>query len=101
MPQKLLIVGALARAAAWSAVRAGYSVVAADLFADRDLRELCTVHRIDAYPEQLESIARQSPPGPWMYTGRWRITPRLSIGSPAHGACGATQARRCATFDIR
>src|SRR5262249_6883838 len=68
----LLIVGASARAAAGSALRAGFTPWCADLFADADLRAMVP----DAlrcpfghYPKGLESILRNSPDAPWIYTG--------------------------------
>jgi uncharacterized protein len=41
---RLLITGASTRAAAWSAVRAGFFPVCADRFADEDLRQVAEVH---------------------------------------------------------
>ena len=49
--KKLAIVGASVRAAAFSALRAGFEVVAADLFADADLRAHCDVTRIACPPD--------------------------------------------------
>jgi uncharacterized protein len=68
---RVLIVGASARAAAFSALRAGFEPWCADRFADADLASRCTAHRVPAelYPKALEEIARRAPPGPWMYTG--------------------------------
>ena len=67
----LIIFGASARAAAMSALRAGYRPWCADLFADRDLQQLCHVERIEGsqYPRGFIEIAHRAPPGPWMYTG--------------------------------
>src|SRR5262245_17629946 len=75
----LLIVGASARAAAFSALRAGLRPWCADLFADEDLRARCIVERVDAvgYPNNLLEAARQAPPGPWMYTGALENHPKL------------------------
>ena len=77
MSQNLLILGASARAAAWSARQAGFSVVAADLFADLDLRGMCEVRRVTDYPAQLAEIASQAPPGAWLYTGGLENHPAL------------------------
>jgi predicted ATP-grasp superfamily ATP-dependent carboligase len=65
------IVGASARAAAVSAVRAGFAPWAIDLFADRDLRRIAPVVRclMDEYPNALPHYLEQMPPGPVMYTG--------------------------------
>lgn len=65
----MLIVGASARAAAFSALRVGILPVAADLFADTDLAARCCVHTIDDYPGQLLRIFNQVAEIPWMYTG--------------------------------
>lgn len=75
----LLILGASARAAAWSAVRAGLSPVGADLFADRDLATVAPCARVDrgSYPEGLLQAADTFPPGPWMYTGALENRPDL------------------------
>jgi predicted ATP-grasp superfamily ATP-dependent carboligase len=73
----LLILGVSARAAAWSALRAGairpYCV---DLFADADLQHLGSARlgsaqrlAASAYPHGFVEAAGQAPPGPWMYTG--------------------------------
>jgi predicted ATP-grasp superfamily ATP-dependent carboligase len=68
--RELLIVGASARAAAFSARRAGFSVYAADLFADQDLRD-CAVATVPtkAYPRGLLKALEKLPPLPWLYTG--------------------------------
>jgi predicted ATP-grasp superfamily ATP-dependent carboligase len=76
VPQ-LLIVGASVRAAAQSAHRAGFSVVAADLFADADLKEIATACRVDDYPDGLEPVAIQQPCRSWMYTGGLENYPAL------------------------
>jgi predicted ATP-grasp superfamily ATP-dependent carboligase len=76
---RLLIVGASARAAAFSALRAGFEPWCADRFADADLTSHCVAHRVPAshHPESLEDIVRQAPPGPWMYTGGLEHYPDL------------------------
>ena len=67
----LLIVGASGRAAAASAIRAGYSPFVIDLFGDEDTRRLCPVLTcpLDSYPHGFIEIAERVPPMPWMYTG--------------------------------
>ncbi len=79
MGDRLLILGASARAAAASARRAGLEPFAIDLFADRDTRLLCNCLRCppDEYPEGLLRLARQAPPMPWMYTGGLENYPNL------------------------
>jgi uncharacterized protein len=67
----LLIFGASARAAAFSALRAGLNPWCADLFADADLAARCPVQRIPAraYPQAFRTLADSAPAAPWMYTG--------------------------------
>jgi predicted ATP-grasp superfamily ATP-dependent carboligase len=77
MGRNLLILGASARAAAWSARRAGFSVLAADLFADADLRQMAVAHRVSDYPAGLARIAQQAPPAAWLYTGGLENYPHL------------------------
>jgi predicted ATP-grasp superfamily ATP-dependent carboligase len=92
----LLILGASARAAAQSALRAGLRPLAVDLFADRDLAALAPVHRIApaSYPQGLDAIAAELPPGPWMYTGALENQPdlidRLARVRPLWGNAGST-----------
>lgn len=68
---RLLVVGASARAAAHSALRAGLLPAAIDLFTDRDLAELAPCARIarETYPDALPELAGDMPDGPWIYTG--------------------------------
>jgi predicted ATP-grasp superfamily ATP-dependent carboligase len=71
MAVDLLILGASARGAAFSALRIGLRPACGDLFADADLASTCPVHRVEAadYPEGLMDIAGALPPMPWLYTG--------------------------------
>lgn len=71
MSNPLLIVGASGRAAAASALRAGFEPFVIDLFADADTVRLCPTLKCDpaAYPHGFIELAKQAPPGPWMYTG--------------------------------
>jgi predicted ATP-grasp superfamily ATP-dependent carboligase len=77
--QTIIIAGASARAAAFSALRAGLEPYCFDLFADADLAARCPVVKLDAagYPHNLLEEIRQAPPGPWMYTGGLENHPRL------------------------
>ncbi|HEV3137740.1 MAG TPA: ATP-grasp domain-containing protein [Pirellulales bacterium] len=77
MDRVLTIVGASARAAACSAVRAGLTVHAADLFADADLRSCCHAVQIADYPHGLAKIVRGPQPGGWIYTGALENYPAL------------------------
>ncbi len=67
----ILIVGASGRAAAESAVRAGWRPLVIDLFADEDTLRCCEVLKcpLDEFPHGFVALARRAPPGPWMYTG--------------------------------
>lgn len=68
--KKLAIVGASVRAAAFSALRAGYEVVVADLFADADLRAHCDVTRIEqGYPDALADWLAATECDGWLFTG--------------------------------
>jgi uncharacterized protein len=75
--RKLAIVGASARAAAFSALRAGYEVEAADLFADADLQRHCSATRISGYPEALADWLAETDCDAWLYTGALENYPEL------------------------
>jgi predicted ATP-grasp superfamily ATP-dependent carboligase len=77
--RRIAIVGASVRAAAASAVRAGFQVTAADLFADDDLRTVAQATKIGQYPGELLSWLRALEPKPaaWMYTGALENHPEL------------------------
>src|SRR5687767_3221982 len=76
--EHLLFFGASARAAAFSALRAGLRPWCADLFADADLRRRCPATRLAGrYPAAFAQLLRDAPPGPWMYTGGLENHPRL------------------------
>lgn len=79
MPEPIIIVGASARAAAFSAIRAGLEPWCADLFADTDLSARCPVRRLSPreYPQALPRILEEAPPGPCMYTGALENHPRI------------------------
>jgi len=73
----IAIVGASARAAAASAVRAGFRPIVADLFADADLRSIATTTRVSPYPDGLLDWLRTVEPPAWMYTGAMENHPEL------------------------
>jgi predicted ATP-grasp superfamily ATP-dependent carboligase len=73
----LAIVGASTRSAAASAVRAGFQPLAADLFADADLRRIATTTRIAPYPDGFADWLRTVEPPAWMYTGALENHPEL------------------------
>jgi predicted ATP-grasp superfamily ATP-dependent carboligase len=73
----LLILGASARAAAFSALAAGLEPICGDAFADADLRRACPSRATARYPAGLAEIARAAPPAPWIYTGALENQPAL------------------------
>jgi predicted ATP-grasp superfamily ATP-dependent carboligase len=72
----LIILGASARAAAQSAIRAGFEPYPIDLFADWDLQPLNPV-QIERYPAEFLTALAAAPDAPWMYTGSLENYPRL------------------------
>jgi predicted ATP-grasp superfamily ATP-dependent carboligase len=97
----LLILGASARAAAFSALRAGLRPWALDLFADRDLCAACPARAVPPgrYPAGLPELTRVAPPGPWLYTGglenRPAVVRRIARDRPlwGNGAYALTRVR--------
>jgi predicted ATP-grasp superfamily ATP-dependent carboligase len=75
--QSLLIVGASARAAVHSALRAGFAPIAVDLFGDRDLRQVAAAVTIRRWPADVPGVCRQAASAPWMYTGALENHPRI------------------------
>src|SRR5438105_1796271 len=75
--QSLIIVGASARAAAHSALRAGFAPLACDLFADVDLERACPAVCVKDYPRGLVPAAARYPAAPWLYTGGLENHPDL------------------------
>jgi len=73
----LVIVGASIRAAAFSALRAGFQPAGADLFADQDLVASIPVLRVDRYPRHLSRALENWPGTDWLYTGALENYPRL------------------------
>lgn len=73
----LLVVGASARAAAQSALRAGFAPVAVDLFGDCDLCRIAPVLTVRRWPRDLPAICRTALAGPWMYGGALENHPRI------------------------
>ena len=81
---QILILGASTRAAAFSALRAGFEPVCVDQFADADLRAIAKVHPIDTLSAPggdvsgplLSAIQRQ-PHLPVLYAGGMENHPRL------------------------
>jgi predicted ATP-grasp superfamily ATP-dependent carboligase len=79
MGKDLIILGASARAAAQSAMRAGYDPWCIDLFADRDLQAVAPVVRCpaDRYPIGVLSLLETAPMAPVLYTGAMENYPEV------------------------
>ena len=77
LSQPLLIIGASARAAACSAMRAGFAPLAGDLFGDIDLSRACPARRVQNYPQGLVAAAAACSPAAWLYTGGLENHPDL------------------------
>lgn len=75
--RKLAIVGASARAAAFSALNAGFEVATADLFADADLARECDATRVERYPDGLADWLAAGDCDAWLYTGALENHPDL------------------------
>lgn len=79
----LNILGASTRAAAMSAVAAGYDVWCADKFGDTDLQAIATVERCEHYPDDLPELLSDAPRAPWIYTGALENYPKLLAQLPS------------------
>lgn len=67
---RVLLFGASVRAAAFSAMRAGWQPWCADLFADADLRGRCPAMRLPGrYPDAFLDLAASAMQVPWAFTG--------------------------------
>lgn len=75
----LVILGATARAAVWSALRAELVPFATDLFADQDLKAVARSVLVgrDQFPRSLVDAADTFPDAPWIYTGPLENHPEL------------------------
>lgn len=103
--RSLVILGASARAAAFSAIRSGFAPICFDLFADRDLRYQAKVHLIPRsdYPHCLGRHILEAPIAPWMYTGGLENWPALietvAAQRPLWG-CGGEGLRRVRSHEM-
>lgn len=77
--KRVLIAGASARAAAHSALRAGWAPECIDLFGDADLQAVAPSRTIPFanYPQGLIELADQLSPGAWFYTGALENHPEV------------------------
>jgi predicted ATP-grasp superfamily ATP-dependent carboligase len=74
---RLLIVGASTRAAAFSAIRAGYQPICVDQFADADLQAVAAARRVDDYPGGIPGALAEFGAAPVLYTGGLENHPDL------------------------
>lgn len=86
----VIILGASARAAAFSALRADLQPWCVDLFADADLHRCCPSQCLtDRYPQGFLEVMDRAPQAPWFYTGgleNWpNLVDRLSERRPLWG----------------
>lgn len=97
MTDRLIILGASCRAAAFSALQAGFQPYTIDLFADRDLTAVCTAAKIERYPQDFLEALAGAPQAPWMYTGGLenypKLVDKLAEIRPLQGNCGDTLKR--------
>jgi len=77
MTESIIIVGASARAAAFSALRAGIQPWVVDRFADADLAAWCDTRKVERISRHVVSVFNDAPDCPWMYTGPLENQPRL------------------------
>jgi len=77
IPNSIAVVGASARAAAFSILRTGRSAPTADLFADADLAPHCPTTKISPYPEGLADWLAATDVDAWLYTGALENYPDL------------------------
>ncbi len=93
----LLILGASARAAAFSALAAGLKPICGDASADADLAIACQSTAAQRYPSDLAEISSAAPPGPWMYTGALEnhreLVSQISAARPLLGNSASVLAR--------
>lgn len=72
-----MIVGGSTRAAAWSARRAGFQPICADLFADADTRQIAEIVPVRSYPDSLPDDVANVVADGWFYTGALENRPDL------------------------
>jgi uncharacterized protein len=75
----IILIGASTRAAATSALRAGWTPWCADLFTDADLEHIATVRKVPmaTYPHGLLDVLSDAPQAPVIYTGALENWPDL------------------------
>jgi predicted ATP-grasp superfamily ATP-dependent carboligase len=92
----LIVIGASARAAVYSALRAGFAPYWIDQFGDRDLAERFPGARVapEEYPGGIVELMRAAPDAPFLYTGAMEnhvaVLQRLAQLRPLLGNDAAT-----------
>lgn len=74
---RLIVIGCSTRAAAFSALRAGYQPICIDQFADADLQAAAEVQRLPNFPEGVLEALERLPDAPVMYTGALENHPEI------------------------
>ena len=75
--RRVLIVGGSTRAAAWSALRAGWRPICADLFADLDTRQIAEIIPVRDFPASLPEDFSNVQADGWFYTGGLENHPNI------------------------
>jgi uncharacterized protein len=76
--EPLILVGASVRAAAQSAIRAGFQPWCIDQFGDLDLTDIAgSVRTVTDWPAGIETAFREAPDADWLYTGALENDPEL------------------------
>lgn len=101
--KRVLIVGGSTRAAAGSALRAGFQPICADLFADVDTQQAAKIVPVRSYPDSLPDDVADVVADGWFYTGALENRPdlieRLARPDAPYGQLWGTPA--CALRSIR
>ncbi len=77
MSGPLVIIGASTRAAAMSAIAAGYDPYCIDKYADTDLQAIASVQRCQHWPSSILECLDDAPSGPLLLTGAMENYPML------------------------
>jgi uncharacterized protein len=85
--RNLFIAGGSVRAAAASAIRAGFTPWCVDCFGDIDLVRACPTRVVHDYPKAIPGMLASGPAGGWMYTGAMENHPEIiaAVNRPLYG----------------
>jgi uncharacterized protein len=86
-PRPLFLAGGSVRAAAASAIRAGFTPWCVDCFGDVDLVRECPTRVVHDYPKAIPEMLASGPAGGWMYTGAMENHPEIieAVKRPLYG----------------